>query len=104
MRHDWDMALVTPTTRAEAEASLLANSDYRSQASGTSMARQYRLDLQYLILSLPERAVHGGRGGEEIQTNVKLLQEWLNEVEDWIESQQDSDQGVKFLDFSEYRS
>ena len=92
-----------PTTRTDAQELMLANSDYRWATSGTSKVEQYIVSVEYLILTMPERATHGGRGGEEIVTNLKALQDLLKQAQDWREAQS-SDQGVKYYDFSEFRS
>jgi hypothetical protein len=92
-----------PTSRVEAQELMLANSGYRWATSGTTKVEQYITAVEYLILTMPERATHGGRGGEEIVTNLKALQDLLKQAEDWREAQS-ADQGVKYYDFTEFRS
>lgn len=95
------MAATIPTSRTEAETLFLASSNYRWSTSGTAQVEQYIVAGEYLILHTPKRATHGGRGGEEIQTNVEELRSLLKQAEEFRTSSVGA--GVAYLDLSEYR-
>lgn len=95
------MAATIPTSRTEAETLFLASSNYRWATTGTAQVEQYIVAAEYLIMHTPKRVTHGGRGGEEIQTNVEELRDLLKQAEQFRASSVGA--GVAYLDFGEYR-
>jgi hypothetical protein len=56
-----------------------------------------------LLAFRPSRATHGGRGAEEIVFDTEALREERKLLLEFIDVG-DADDGVSYLDFSEYRS
>lgn len=97
------MAATLPTTAAEAETLLLENSNYSEGDGNLAAADQFIVAARAWLILNPQKAIHGGRGGEEIHLNVEQVEEMLKQALQWTEAYR-AEGSTKFYDFTSYKT
>lgn len=92
-------ALSSTSTWAEVTAAYDDNASYAEDASSTKAAA-FITACRVLLRRLPKRSVHGGRGGEEIEMDTRLIAEELRDAKRWLGTQSSV---VRQADFSSFR-
>jgi hypothetical protein len=77
------MPLTSASTLAEIRAAYADNASYEEDSS-PAKARGFITACRLLLLNLPKRAVHGGRGGEEIELDLTLISAEMIEAKKWL--------------------
>lgn len=67
----------------EIKAAYADNASYVEDDS-TSKARAFVTACRLLLLRMPRRTVHGGRGSEELELQPELIQGELQRAETWL--------------------
>jgi hypothetical protein len=76
--------LSSTSTLDQIKAAYADNASYAEDAS-TTKAKAFITACRLLLLKLPKRAVHGGRGGgEEIELDLTLIAEEMKQANAWL--------------------
>lgn len=101
------MAAVTLTSSSTIEEVLAEYEDTCDYAdpADVAKARRFAKACQVLLVRLPQRASHGGRGGEEIQHQLGLYENRLREARLWLDANGGGDltSSVRHVDFRGFR-
>jgi len=97
------MAAEIPTTASEAETLMLSSLNYSEGSGSISAAEQFVVAAKAWIILNPSKAIHGGRGGEEVHLNIEQVENMLRSAIEYIEAYNASG-ATKFLDFTDYLS
>lgn len=93
--------LDSSSTLAEIKAAYADNASYQEDAS-VSKARAFCTACRLLLLNLPKRVAHGGRGSEEIELELRLIREELEAGKQWLAANSESGY-VKHVSFENFR-
>lgn len=76
-------SLDSTSTLTEVRDAYFDNASYEEDAS-VSKAKTFVTACRQLLVRQPSRSTKGGRGGEEIEINLTVVQEQLTEAQRWI--------------------
>ena len=81
------------------------NASYEEDAS-VAKAKIFITACRLLLVKLPKRAVHGGRGGEEVELEPDLIRDELASAQKWLAVQPDTSGSgtVTHVSFENFRS
>jgi len=77
------MPLDSSSSDAEILAAYQDNACYEEEGNVTK-AKAFLTACRCLLLILPKRAAHGGRGAEEIELSTDLIQQQLADCRQWL--------------------
>jgi len=91
-------SLDSSSTLAQIRASYADNAGYGEDASPV-MAAAFVTACRLLLLKLPKRSVHGGRGAEEIELELGQIRIELDQARQWIALNCSTVPAVRHVDF-----
>ena len=99
-------SLDSSSTFDEVCAAYADNASY-CEDSSVAKARGFITACRLLLLQLPRRATHGGRGAEEVEMDVQRIQDELKAAQQWLSTSSTataaSGGGVRFASFQNFR-
>jgi hypothetical protein len=95
--------LSSSSTLAEVQAAYRDNASYDVDES-TTKAGEFITACRMLLLMIPKRAAHGGRGAEEVETDPVVLRAELQEAQRWLRAKRAASAGrVRHFSFENLR-
>ena len=95
-------SLDSSSTFDEVYAAYADNASYCEDGS-VAKARGFITACRLLLLQLPRRATHGGRGAEEVEMDVQRIQDELKAAKQWLVVNDGSSSTTRFASFEYLR-
>ncbi len=94
-------SLDSTSTLAQIKAAYYDNASY-DEDSSTAKASAFATACRFLLLKLPKRMAHGGRGGDEVELDPVQIRLQLDAARQWVSANQVGG-SVKHVSFANFR-